>query len=265
MLAGHCVTTLASNFQWPTTTALQHIPANSDTTHCVHVNVVATVHVHICTCTISLSCGVHSGSPMLSCLCSECKPGLPESLAGQLRGQHGCLCGISVTSAAGSPCSHRWPLLYLLSSWHNQGRNGYIRVTPEGPEDGESHWTVVHVLQDSVHHVLSCCLQTFLHSRLEEWTLSRCRHMHEVNYRRCRRQPVYGRDLVKTVQSFCYNQPPSSSSSSSSHWLWAGHSTCLSQQTMPAWQRPLMGTEVLATLLPSYEERLLAGADVLNR
>ena len=114
--------------------------------------------------------------------------------------------------------------------------------------------------------LVSALLQPSLSSQWDEWVLSRYRHMHEVNNRRCRRQPVYGKDLIKTVQSFCNHQPASSSSSSSPpHWLWVGHATCKLQQTMAAWQRLLIGSDTLAAILPSYEDRLLEMTDTLKR
>ena len=114
---------------------------------------------------------------------------------------------------------------------------------------------------------MSALLQPSLSSQCDEWVLSRYRHMHEVNSRRCRRQPVYGKDLIKTVQSFCNHQPASSSSASASpsHWLWVGHATCKLQQTMAAWQRLLIGSDTLAAFLPSYEDRLLVMTDTLKR
>lgn len=46
--------------------------------------------------------------------------------------------------------------------------------------------------------------QPTLQAKIEEFTLSRRRQMCEVNSRRCKRQPVYGRDLVEAVKGVCH-------------------------------------------------------------
>ena len=57
--------------------------------------------------------------------------------------------------------------------------------------------------------------------------------MYEVNTRRCHRQPMYGTDLIRTVQCVCHYESSSctdtrkpSMNPLASHWLWVGHAAC---------------------------------------
>ena len=42
---------------------------------------------------------------------------------------------------------------------------------------------------------------------MQSWTLSRCRHLYEISSRRCRRTPVYGRDLINAVTTISRHFP----------------------------------------------------------
>ena len=114
-------------------------------------------------------------------------------------------------------------------------------------------------------------------SRQEEWTLSRHRHMHEVNSFRCHRQPMYGRDLVHTIRSLCQQDPrklpltvapaplsPSSPSPAAS-WLWAGSLACHLLQTGVRPEHGGPGSLALSHCLCSYEQRAATMEGTIRR
>ena len=90
---------------------------------------------------------------------------------------------------------------------------------------------------DCWYHYLAACSSTpqpNLALQHKEWKLSCRKHMCEVNSRRCHRQPMYGTDLIRTVQCVCHYESSSctdtrqpSMNPLTSHWLWVGHAACI--------------------------------------
>ena len=46
-----------------------------------------------------------------------------------------------------------------------------------------------------------------LADKKQDWAMSRCRHMYEVSSRRCRKIPVYGKDLIHVVKKITSHDP----------------------------------------------------------
>ncbi len=109
--------------------------------------------------------------------------------------------------------------------------------------------------------------------------------MHEVNSRRCRRQPMYGTDLIRAVRTLCLHDltshapsppPPRASGSrkaaqpdlpvvSTAHrrWLWSGYLACYHHQMCELhWSN---SCRALRDALPTYQERATQLEDIIDR
>jgi hypothetical protein len=73
--------------------------------------------------------------------------------------------------------------------------------------------------------------------------------LHRVNSFRCRKQPVYGSDMMLAVCTL-YS---SKQNLNSSHWLWSGYLHCFTQQIMFNYQ---FRTQYLHNLIMSYQDRI---------
>ncbi|KAL5477552.1 hypothetical protein EMCRGX_G024363 [Ephydatia muelleri] len=101
--------------------------------------------------------------------------------------------------------------------------------------------------------------------KLKEWAQSCRRHMYEVNSRRCRRLPMYGSDLIRTVTSVCCcpGHYTTVCKARPSHWLWTGYSWCFQHMTgSDHWENR---TSSLSSVLVSYKARALAMDEIMRR
>ena len=70
-----------------------------------------------------------------------------------------------------------------------------------------TYTNVAYMHDISICHLLVSALlplQPSLKAQRDEWASGVRRHVYEVNSRRCRRTPMYGRDLVCTVRGLGY-------------------------------------------------------------
>ena len=122
---------------------------------------------------------------------------------------------------------------------------------------------------DCIHYMLYpfFSLQSQLTSRQQEWSFLCRRHMHEVNTRRCRRQPMYGSDLIRAVRTVypqenvggVSKRPPPASSP----WLWSGYVACSLHQRQP--QHWGSSSAALGPLLLSHRQRAVQLEDTIQR
>lgn len=83
--------------------------------------------------------------------------------------------------------------------------------------------------------------------------------MHEVNSYRCRRQPMYGRDLVLTLLSLCRHD------CRKAPWLWSGALACQLLQNGVRPEEGGAGSLALSNILVSYQGRAAAMDDTIRR
>ena len=73
-------------------------------------------------------------------------------------------------------------------------------------------YSYMHLCESAHVHLSECVLislslsQPGLTAKQQEWVLSRRKHLHEVNNKRCRRLPMYGCDLIQAVRKICHQE-----------------------------------------------------------
>ena len=77
-------------------------------------------------------------------LLTECESGPPQSISGKLWSWHGCLCGLPLSTAAGSTLSSHRPLLHLLPPGHHQRRDGYNGVQRSSAGWSGTGWLMLY-------------------------------------------------------------------------------------------------------------------------
>lgn len=123
-----------------------------------------------------------------------------------------------------------------------------------------------------------CSLQPEIELKVQDYALSRCKNMYDVSSKRCRRSPLYGRDLVHVVQKLLLEHPQQQSRSvhaahtiihtgacsfysqqCQQYWLWVGFATCSKYRDgCPTY-------DLLCEALPSLEKRLLDLEEIIKR